>query len=48
MLTTRQAELAGLLEDLDRLRERDPEADELLVELGTVCETLKAQAREVS
>lgn len=40
-------ELAGLLDDIQRVKERDPGPAEIFTELGTMCETIKAQAQEV-
>lgn len=47
MRITRSTELVGILEDMDKIKARDPEANEILTELGTVCATLKAQTIEV-
>ena len=45
---TRETELAALLDDMQRIKERDPGPAEIFTELGTMNETLKAQAVEVS
>ena len=47
MRETRQVELLALLDDLEKIRTKDPEPDEIITELGTVIETLKTQSVEV-
>ncbi|XP_067936252.1 myoferlin-like isoform X2 [Watersipora subatra] len=46
MRSTRQAELQFVLEDMEKIKRKDPEVAEILTELGTVRETLKAQTVE--
>lgn len=45
---TRETELGALLEDMQRIKERDPGPAEILTELSTMNETIKAQATEVN
>ncbi|KAF6018505.1 hypothetical protein EB796_023180 [Bugula neritina] len=45
-LLNRETEMAGIIEDMEKVRLRDPEPAEILTELSTLAETLKAQAVE--
>lgn len=47
MRITRSTEIMGILDDLERVKEKDPGVEEILTELDTVCQTLRAQAVEV-
>ena len=48
MRLSRETELLALVDDMAKIKERDPGVDEIVTELGTVCETIKSQAVDVS